>query len=99
MRVRASELLRRQVVGEDGDALGRVSDVRIVHDRTSGSYRIDAIVVGRAGLAERLGFVRAAVTGPWLVRLLFTRLERHARVVEVHDVVAWDDGTGRVITR
>jgi hypothetical protein len=101
--MRLSDLLRCEVVDEDGDRLGRVSDVRLVQDGpiragVQAELRVDALVVGRAGLAERLGYVKNRVRGPWLLRAPFTALERRARIVPAEEVVAWevDESTVRV---
>ncbi|MCU1388667.1 MAG: hypothetical protein JWL72_2005 [Ilumatobacteraceae bacterium] len=94
--MRLSDLLDYSVLDSDGTDLGRVSDVRIVQDGpivrgVQAAFRVDALVVGRGGLAERLGYVRARVQGPWLLRVLFTRLEQRAHIVEVDRIDHWDD--------
>jgi hypothetical protein len=95
--VRISDLLTYMVFSADGAHLGRVSDVRIVQDGpivgTQAAFRVDALVVGRGGLAERLGYIRGGVEGPWMLRALFGRLERRAQVVAVRDIARWDDDT------
>jgi hypothetical protein len=102
--VRLSDLLRCEVVDEDGDRLGRVSDVRLVQDGplragVQAEVRVDALIVGRAGLAERLGFVKNRVRGPWLLRAPFVALERRARVVPAEEVASWDLSDGVVQVR
>ena len=96
--MRISDLLEYSVVSADGARLGRVSDVRVIQDGPllagiQAAFRIDALVVGRGGLAERLGYVRGRVEGPWALRLLFSRLERRAQVVAVTDIAGWDEDT------
>ena len=93
--MRLGEVLRCEVVTADGRRLGRVSDVRLVQDGpvrrgVQAALRVDALVVGRAGLAERLGFVRHGVSGPWLLRAAMRRLEQRAHVVDAVDVASWD---------
>jgi sporulation protein YlmC with PRC-barrel domain len=51
--VRLSALLGVEVRTESGEELGRLHDVRA--DLTSSSLRVTGLVVGRAGLLERLG--------------------------------------------
>ena len=94
--VRVSDLLEYSVMSADGARLGKVSDVRVIQDGpllrgVQAAFRVDALVVGRGGLAERLGYIRGRVQGPWLVRTLFSRLERRAEVVAVSDIARWDD--------
>jgi hypothetical protein len=66
------------------------------------SFRIEGIVVGRGALGTRLGYDRADIRGPWLLKTLFGWLHRHARYVAWEDVAAlsnhkivvtkaWDD--------
>jgi sporulation protein YlmC with PRC-barrel domain len=52
--VRLSDLLGLQVETESGDRLGRVHDVRA--DLSTAELRITGLVVGGAGILERLGF-------------------------------------------
>ncbi|MCU1391691.1 MAG: hypothetical protein JWM34_119 [Ilumatobacteraceae bacterium] len=94
--MRLSDLLTYSVRTQDGVALGRVSDVRIVQDGpvvrgVQAAFRVDALVVGRGGLAERLGYIRTRVEGPWLLRTIFARLERSAKIVPVSAIDRWDD--------
>ena len=94
--MRASDLLRFEVVEHDGTKVGRVSDLRVVQDGpvrqgVQAAMRVDALVVGRGGLAERLGYIRNRVEGPWMLKVIFTRLERRAHVVDVADVATWDE--------
>ena len=94
--MRMAELLRCRVEHGDGQALGRVCDVRVVQDGplrngVQSALRVDALVVGRGGLAERLGYLRHGVRGPWLLRVLMQRLEQRAFVVDAVDVADWDD--------
>lgn len=102
--MRLSDLLGCEVRDEDGTALGEISDVRIVQDGPvraglQAGFRLDALVVGRGGLAERLGYIRSRVNGPWVLRTLFTRLEQRAHVVLATDVLAWDVSEGSVVVR
>jgi hypothetical protein len=93
-----SDLLRSRVRDADGRDVGKVADVRLVQD---GPYvegfghalRVEALVVGRAGLGVRLGYHRKPVEGPLLVRRIFAALERRARYLEWRDVTDWDGET------
>jgi hypothetical protein len=102
--VRVSDLLRCRVIDVDGAVVGRVSDVRVVQDGPimrglQAAMRVDALVVGRGGLAERLGFIRNRVEGPWPLRVLFERLERRARVVAIGDVASVDESARTIVLR
>lgn len=67
--------------------MGRVRDVRMVEaspvSPVSGqpSLEVAALIVGRAGIAERLGYAYGEVRGPWLIRVVMQRLARRGRVV------------------
>ena len=94
--MRISDLLEYSVESADGKRLGQISDVRVIQDGplvggVQAAFRVDALVVGRGGLAERLGYIRGRVRGPWMLRVLFSRLERRAQVVAVSDIARWDD--------
>lgn len=84
--MRLSELLRRPVVDESGTELGRVHDVRLVRDgpplgRFGPAYRVQGLVVGPAGIGERLGYGRREMTGPWLLAGPLRVRQRRARFV------------------
>jgi len=94
--VRISDLLEYTVESADGQRLGRISDVRVIQDGplirgVQSAFRVDALIVGRGGLAERLGYIRGRVQGPWMLRVLFSRLERRSQVIAVSDIDHWDD--------
>jgi sporulation protein YlmC with PRC-barrel domain len=74
-RVRASSVLRREVVDTAGAHLGHVLDIRMVQDGPVGAgfdaaIRIDGIVVGQGRAPQRAGLFRQKVHGPWLLRQL-----------------------------
>ena len=73
--VRMSDVMGRPVVDAAGTGVGQVSDVRLVQDGPyiegfGNALRLDAVVVGRGGVASRLGYVRGGVRGPWPLRVL-----------------------------
>ena len=99
--MRISDLLDEEVVDARGHRLGRVHDVRLVQDAGSpegddARFRVDSLLVGRAGLATRLGYTRNGVRGPWLVKLLATRRERRAEHVPWTEI---DRVGGRLVRR
>jgi hypothetical protein len=96
--MRLSELLDRPVVAADGRRLGKVRDVRLVQDGpivngTQAALRVDAVVVSSGWRGVRLGYLRGEVRGPWLLRSIFGRLERAARIIPMRDL-AWEDDGG-----
>ena len=99
--MRLSDLLGSDVVDVDGEVVGEVSDVRLVQDGPplagiDAALRLDALVVGRGGLAVRLGFHRHRVKGPAPLKALFASLERRARFVPWTAVASWDHGQVRL---
>ncbi|MDQ1374192.1 MAG: hypothetical protein QOJ09_1530 [Actinomycetota bacterium] len=94
--MRLSDLLHSTVVDADGREVGTVDDVRLVQDGPTvanfdAALRVEGLVVGGGALGLRLGYHRAGVTGPWLLKALFTWLERRARYVPWDDVTSWED--------
>jgi sporulation protein YlmC with PRC-barrel domain len=92
-----SEVLGRPVVDAAGTRIGQVTDVRLVQDGPfidgfGLALRVDALVVGRGGVASRLGYVRGGVRGPWLLRVMAAALEGRAFLVPWSDVTADDAG-------
>jgi hypothetical protein len=99
--MRISDLLHSTVVDRDGREVGSVGDVRLVQEgpvlaNFGAAFRVAGLVVGGGGLGLRLGYHRAGVRGPWLLRTLFTRLETRARYVDWDQVDSWEEGTVRV---
>jgi hypothetical protein len=96
-----SDLLHSRVFDPDGVSLGSVDDVRLVQDGPlllpfGAAFRVEGLMVGHRSVGTRLGYVRRGVKGPWLLRVIFTALERRARYVPWDDVVEWDGTTVRV---
>jgi hypothetical protein len=105
-RPRLSELLHEPVFDAEARPIGRVHDVRLVQDGPlqggpggDAAFRVDGLVVGRAGLGVRLGFHRAQVRGPWPLKVLFRWLEQLAHFVPWDQVAAWDEGGVRLLVR
>jgi hypothetical protein len=102
--MRLSDLLQSPVLDEDGNMIGKVEDVRAVQDGPivggfGASLRIDGLVVGRRTDAVRLGFHRAQVRGPWLLKAVLERRESRARFAEWSRVQSWEDGIIRITGR
>jgi sporulation protein YlmC with PRC-barrel domain len=58
--IRLSEIQGLEVVDRDGDRLGRVFDVKTEHGRPDEPPRICGYLIGRGGLARRLGIRRGS---------------------------------------
>src|SRR3954453_8579153 len=97
-----SDLLHSRVIDADGADIGSVEDVRMVQDGPlllpfGAAFRVEAlVVVGGHRAGTRLGFVRGGLKGPWLVRAIFSALERRSAYVAWDDVESWDGKTVRV---
>ena len=96
--MRLGELLESRVVDVEGRDVGAVLDVRLVQDGPvlegfGAGLRLDGLVVGAGSLAVRLGYHRHGVRGPFVLRALFTALERRARYVPWSDVVTCEGET------
>jgi hypothetical protein len=87
--MRGSDLLGLPVLGGGGRRLGKVLDVRLVQDGPlMGAYaamRVEALVVGRHGIAAHLGYDRARVNAPWLVNAVVAALTRG------NGLLPWDE--------
>ncbi len=93
--MRASELLRSEVVDARGRRLGPVRDIRITRD----GFRVAGIVVGGgpfASIAHGWGYAEGRAQGPWLLRVLTRRATRQARFVDANDVVDWGPGEVKI---
>jgi sporulation protein YlmC with PRC-barrel domain len=97
--MRLSELLASDVVGENGEPIGHVRDVRLVRDGPAlpgfgPSYRVHDLVVGKGSLGARLGLDRENIRSPWILRVVFGR--RRPRTVPWSAVITVGEGRVRV---
>ncbi len=79
--MRLSELLACTVFDANGEYAGHVHDVRLVQDGPvntgfDAAIRVEGLVIGRGGVASRLGYGRSGNRGPWLIRALVTARHR-----------------------
>ena len=93
--MRLSDLMGCDVVDVNGGRVGRVSDVHIVQDGSivdgvQARFRVDAVLVGRGGWGERVGYVRGRARGPWLLNVVFRWIERHAQLIDANEISDWD---------
>ncbi|MEA3056331.1 MAG: hypothetical protein QOD30_1763 [Actinomycetota bacterium] len=97
---RLSDLVDATAYDSDGTVVGQVEDVRLVQDGPfvegfGHKLRVDGVVIGKRVRGLRLGFGRSDVRGPWLLKAMFARLERHARYYS-WDEFAWEPGAIRL---
>lgn len=60
--IRLSAIQRMEVVDRDGNRLGHVFDVKTDHDRHDEPPRVCGFLIGRGGLARRLGIRRGSAS-------------------------------------
>lgn len=93
--MRGADLIGLPVVGPGGEDLGRVRDVRLVQDGpllgAFAALRVQGLVVGRTGVASRLGYDRYDAHGPWLVKRLVSALTSDNGFLPWEDVELHDD--------
>jgi hypothetical protein len=87
--MRLSDLLGARVIGIDGRDHGVVTDVRLVQDGPilgmfGAAFRAHGLIVNRHRFGAHLGFDRAGVRGPWLLKRLFALVQGDPRYA------AWD---------
>jgi sporulation protein YlmC with PRC-barrel domain len=58
--IRLSEIQRMEVVDQDGERLGRIFDVQTERGRDDEPPRLRGFLIGRGGLARRLGIGRGS---------------------------------------
>ncbi|MFY9586656.1 MAG: PRC-barrel domain-containing protein [Actinomycetota bacterium] len=78
--MRLTDLLGSKVVGRDGRSVGVVTDVRLVQDgpmqgEFGGAFRVHGLVIGRTTIGAHMGFERANVRGPWLLKRIFASIQ------------------------
>jgi sporulation protein YlmC with PRC-barrel domain len=94
--MRLSELLGCTVFDAAGDKVGGVNDVRLVQDGPyvegfGAGLRVEGIVAGKGKVGERLGYHRGGVEGPWILKTVFSRLERRGQYISWDKVERIDD--------
>ncbi|HET8616236.1 MAG TPA: PRC-barrel domain-containing protein [Actinomycetales bacterium] len=89
--MRTSELIGCEVVDSDGVRVGRVHDIRLEARPPLGAsgdpaYRVQGLVLGPVGLAQRLGYGRHDMKGPWPLTVMLRALSRRSYLVPWSDV-------------
>ena len=102
-RRRLGRLSGMDVLGPDGEQVGRVIDARFESADTGEDEPrlvLCSLLVGHGRPGSMLGYDRRAEQGPWLVRAVVRWLHRHTVIVGAEDVdIDWDDATVRLRTR
>lgn len=85
--MRLTDLLGADVVGRDGRRAGVVVDVRLVQDgpilgEFGAAFRVHGLVIGRSSVGAHMGFERANVRGPWLLKKIFSWIQGRERYAE-----------------
>lgn len=97
--MRASELLGRRVLDEDGRPAGIVHDV-LVRVGDGGSVTVSGIVVApgtvRSRLAHAWGYAQGRAHGPFVMRALL-RAGTSSEVIPTAQVRAWDEAASVVV--
>jgi hypothetical protein len=92
--MRSAQIVGCRVIDRDGVDIGLVRDIRIAAgaapepDSGHPAYGITALVVGSVGVAQRLGYGRGQMGGPWPLTSLFRALARRSLVVDWADVAS-----------
>jgi sporulation protein YlmC with PRC-barrel domain len=100
--MRLSDLMEAEVLDGSNEVMGRVHDVRLVQDGPQigswgAAFRVEGLIVGKGGIADRLGYERSTVHGPWLVKSLVELFHKDTKFVPWSDVVAIEQG--RILVR
>jgi len=81
--MRGVRFIGRGVVDRDGRNVGYVHDLvfRLVPGETP-RFELIGLECGKAGIGDRLGYMRDAMAGPWPLTALFRWLSRRSLFVE-----------------
>jgi hypothetical protein len=101
--MKASDLLDRRAVDENGQFVGHVVGLRAIQDGppvgTTALLRIHEVLLSRRHIGSWLGYQNPDQKGPWLLAAAVRRLHRGDVVVGWDDVLDWrGDGDLRVRT-
>src|SRR4051812_37192567 len=80
--MRASEIFGRVVYDETGESPGRIVDL-LAHQDASGKLFVTAAMVTPGRRGRLLGYERAGLTRPWLIRRIAQWLHRGIREIDL----------------
>lgn len=94
--------LAAEVADEMGRAAGKVHDVRLVQDGPmlgtfGAAFRLHGLIVGPASLGARLGYDRAGVDAPFILKVPVQAMHRHIRYVPWIQVRGVGEGQVHII--
>jgi hypothetical protein len=102
--MRLTDLLGAIVTGSDGADAGVVVDVRLVQDgpilgEIGAAFMIHGLVVGRHSVGAHMGFERRNVRGPWVLKMLFSKIQGVERYAPWGAVAAIEEDRVRLNVR
>jgi hypothetical protein len=80
----------------EGQAVGRVLDVRLEPRRPESRLVLRSLIVGRGRPGSLLGYDRGDFNGPWLVATVVRWLHRHTRELSMDAVTDIDWARGQI---
>jgi sporulation protein YlmC with PRC-barrel domain len=102
--MRLADLIGSRIVDADDRDIGRVGDVWLIQDGPpigafGAALTVDALVIGRFGLASRAGYEREGVRGPAPIAWYLRRQTAYRQVVSWSDIAAIEEGHIRLQLR
>jgi hypothetical protein len=102
--MRLADLIGSHVFDADDRDMGRVGDVWLIQDGPpigvfGAALTVDALVIGRFGLASRAGYERKDVRGPAPIAWYLHRQTAHRPVVRWSDIASIEEGRIRLRVR
>lgn len=102
--MRLADIIGSRVLDADGRDMGRVGDVWLVQNGPpigvfGAGLTVDALVIGRFGLASRAGYERQDVRGPAPITWFLHRRTARRPVVHWSDIDAIEEGRVRLRVR
>jgi sporulation protein YlmC with PRC-barrel domain len=102
--MRLADLIGSRIVDADGRDIGRVGDVWLIQNGPpigvfGAALTVDALVIGRFGLASRAGYEREGVRGPAPIAWYLRRQTAYRQVVSWSDIAAIEEGHIRLQLR
>ena len=102
--MRLADVIGSRVIDANGRDMGRVGDVWLLQDGPplgvfGAALTVEALVIGRFGLASRAGYERRDVRGPAPIAWFLHRQTAHRPVVRWSDISAIEEGRVRLRVR
>jgi sporulation protein YlmC with PRC-barrel domain len=100
--MRLADLIGSRIIDTEGRGMGRVGDVWLIQDGPpigvfGAALTVDALVIGRFGLASRAGYEREGMRGPAPIAWFLHRRTARRPLVRWADVAAIEEG--RILLR